>query len=158
MDNPEEVESWCEENKKKLGTLDVVIHNAGLGMRCMLMDSEATLGKRLLDVDFLSVFAMTKALMGNMRRDEQGSVVCGIGSMSGIGGSGSRTMYAAVKGALEAFFKCLNCEVKGDNIHSMVIHPGYVQTDVSVNALVGDGKSSFGKRDPNIKNGLPVDQ
>mmetsp|Transcript_7088 Transcript_7088/g.7968 ORF Transcript_7088/g.7968 Transcript_7088/m.7968 type:complete len:98 (-) Transcript_7088:18-311(-) len=39
----------------------------------------------------------------------------------------------------------------------MVIHPGYVQTSVSQNALVGDGSEKFGKTDSNIENGLPVE-
>ena len=65
-------------------------------------------------------------------------------------------MYAAVKGAVDGFFKSLDCETKPKNIHSMVIHPGYVQTSVSQNALVGDGSKNFGKTDTNIENGLPV--
>eukprot|EP00343_Euplotes_focardii_P006362 CAMPEP_0205808644 /NCGR_PEP_ID=MMETSP0205-20121125/12645_1 /ASSEMBLY_ACC=CAM_ASM_000278 /TAXON_ID=36767 /ORGANISM="Euplotes focardii, Strain TN1" /LENGTH=101 /DNA_ID=CAMNT_0053084623 /DNA_START=374 /DNA_END=679 /DNA_ORIENTATION=+ len=100
---------------------------------------------------------MTKGLMQNMRTDGPGSVICGIGSLSGVHGAGVRSMYAAVKGAMDAFFKCLDCETKPENIHSMVAHPGYIQTNVSQNALVGDGTQNFGKTDSNIKNGLPVE-
>ena len=127
-------------------------------MRDMFMKTEIKLGERLLNVDFLSIFAMTQGLMNNMRIDGQGSVICGIGSLSGVHGSGVRSMYAAVKGAMDGFFKCLNCETQPENIHSMVIHPGYIKTNVSKNALMGDGLKSFGKMDDNIKNGLPVEE
>ncbi|CAI2374625.1 unnamed protein product [Moneuplotes crassus] len=157
MENPEEVEKWCENNTKNLGTLDAVIHNAGLSMRDLFMNTEIKLGQRLLNVDFLSIFAMIQGLMGNMRTDEQGSVICGIGSLAGVSGAGVRSMYSAIKGANDAFFKCLACEIRDKNIHSMIVHPGYIQTNVSQNALVGDGQKSFGKTDSNIKNGLPVE-
>ena len=158
MENPEFVEKWCDKNSKILGTLDVLIHNAGLSMRDMFMNTEISLGEKLLNVNFLSIFAMTKGLMKNMRTDGQGSVICGIGSLSGIHGVGIRSMYASVKGAMDAFFKCLDCETKPDNIHSMVVHPGYIKTNVSQNALVGDGSKNFGKTDSNIKNGLSVEK
>lgn len=75
QDNPGHVEGWCYEKSSELGKLDVVIHNAGLSMRGLLMDTEIEVGERLLNVDFLSVFAMTQALVDNMNTDGQGSVV-----------------------------------------------------------------------------------
>jgi NAD(P)-dependent dehydrogenase (short-subunit alcohol dehydrogenase family) len=67
-----------------------------------------------------------------------------------------RSIYAGTKGGIDGFFKSLACELKPKNIHSMVVHPGYIQTNVSSNALMGDGSKTFGKLDSNIRNGVPV--
>jgi short-subunit dehydrogenase len=157
MEDPELVEEWCDKHAKEIGTIDVLIHNAGLSMRDLMLNTEISLGQRLLNVDFLSIFAMTKAFSGNMRKDGKGSVVCGIGSLSGIHGTAIRSMYGSVKGAMDGFFKSLAAETKQDNVHSMVVHPGYVQTNVANNALTGDGSTTFGKTDENIRNGLTVE-
>ena len=130
-------------------------------MRDQLHNTQIGLGQKLLDVDFLSIFAMTKGLLPIMNNTNGGSVVWGIGSLSGINGAGLRTIYSGVKGAMDGFFKSLGCEInkpkEGMNVHSMIIHPGYVQTNVSINALVGDGTGKFGKTDKNIKNGMSVE-
>ena len=156
MENPEKVEQWCKKNAESIGELDVVINNAGITMRELLINTEIGLGQKLLNVHFLSVFALTKGLLKNMKTGGQGSVICGVGSIAGINGLGIRTMYSSMKGCVEGFFKSLSNEVKADNIHSMVIHLGYIQTNVAKSALVGDGSKTFGKTDPNIKHGLPV--
>lgn len=158
MENPDKVEQWSNENSSKLGTLDVVIHNAGVTMREQFINTELHMGERLLNIHFLSVYAMTKGLLKNMNTGPEGSVICGVGSIAGINGLGVRCYYSSMKGAVEGFFKSLSTEVGVNNIHSMLIHPGYIQTNVAKNALVGDGSKTFGKTDPNIKLGLPVNE
>jgi short-subunit dehydrogenase len=36
------------------------------------------------------------------------------------------------------------------------VNPGYIQTNISKNSLIGDGKQSFGKTDENIRTGMNV--
>ena len=40
----------------------------------------------------------------------------------------------------------------------MTINPGYIVTNVSKNALVGDGSKTFGKMDLNIAGGMAADE
>ena len=63
MDDPKFVGDWCIQHREEIGTLHLLIHNAGLSMRELFMNTEIELGQRLLDVDFLSIFTMTKELM-----------------------------------------------------------------------------------------------
>lgn len=51
----------------------------------------------------------------------------------------------------------MRVELKDSGITVTDIFPGYIQTDISKNAMVGDG-SSFGKVDENILKGLKVDE
>ena len=50
-----------------------------------------------------------------------------------------RSSYAASKHALHGFFDSLRSEVYDDNIAVTLICPGYVNTNVSINALTADG-------------------
>ena len=40
----------------------------------------------------------------------------------------------------------------------MIVNPGYVNTNVSKNALIGDGTKSFGKTDTNIAQGMTIEE
>lgn len=82
MDKPDFVFDWCTKKSDEIGTLDVLIHNAGFSMRDKLLNTEIEIGQKLLNVDFLSLFSMTKALIGNMNTKEQGSVICAVGKSS----------------------------------------------------------------------------
>lgn len=77
--------------------------------------------------------------------------------MSGMVGLPCRTLYSASKFGLSGFGKALRPEVANDGIRILQVYPGYVQTNISKNAMTGDGKT-FGKLDDNIKKGMPVEQ
>ena len=49
------------------------------------------------------------------------------------------TIDAASKHAFDAFFSCLRSEVAEDNIHVTIVSPGYIRTNLSINAKTGDG-------------------
>ena len=66
-------------------------------------------------------------------------------------------MYSASKFGLSGFGKAIRAEVSEYNVHVCNIYPEYVQTNISKNALLGNGEK-FGKSDPNAKIGYPVDK
>lgn len=52
---------------------------------------------------------------------------------------------AASKHATQAYFDCLRAEVERYGIHVSVISPGYIRTNLSVNAVTGDGSKYGGE-------------
>uniref|UniRef100_G1TWM4 Dehydrogenase/reductase SDR family member 7B n=1 Tax=Oryctolagus cuniculus TaxID=9986 RepID=G1TWM4_RABIT len=62
------------------------------------------------------------------------------------------TKDAASKHATQAFFDCLRAEVEQDEIEVTVISPGYIHTNLSVNAVTADG-SRYGAMDQNTAQG-----
>ncbi|HLZ88851.1 MAG TPA: SDR family NAD(P)-dependent oxidoreductase, partial [Puia sp.] len=68
-----------------------------------------------------------------------------------------RSAYAAAKHALHGFFDCLRAEVSPMNVRVTVLTPGYIQTNISQNALTKDG-SKLGHASENIEKGLPADR
>ena len=67
-----------------------------------------------------------------------------ISSVSGIYGVPKLSSYSASKHALHGFFESLRAEVAKDNIKITMAVPGFVKTNITVNALNGDG-SKYGK-------------
>ena len=62
-----------------------------------------------------------------------------ISSVIGHVGIPLRSAYAASKHALHGFFDALRAETEKDGIRVTIVCPGYVRTNVSENALRGDG-------------------
>lgn len=57
-----------------------------------------------------------------------------------------RSAYAASKHALQAFCDTLRAEVAHHNVHVTVVSPGYIRTNLSLNAVTGTGEKYGGKR------------
>jgi short-subunit dehydrogenase len=72
-------------------------------------------------------------------------------------GTPLRSAYAASKHALHGFFDSLKAEVWGDGIRVTMICPGFVHTQVSINALTGDG-SPQGKMDRAQEQGMSAEE
>ena len=79
-----------------------------------------------------------------------------VSSVQGLIGLPQRSAYSASKHALQAFSDCLRAEVMSHNICVTVVSPGYLRTQLSVNALTGDG-SVHGKMDETTENGYSAE-
>ena len=64
-----------------------------------------------------------------------------------------RSSYTASKHALQGYFDSLRAEVSSSNITVTTISPGYVRTNLSLNALNGDG-SRYGVMDDTTAKGM----
>ena len=68
-----------------------------------------------------------------------------------------RSSYSASKHALHGFFDALRAEHFDDNIKVTLICPGFVATEISKNALTGDG-SKQNKMDESTAAGIHPDR
>lgn len=60
-------------------------------------------------------------------------------SATGYAGTALRSSYAASKHALHGFFESLRLEHARDHIDVTMVCPGFVRTDISLNAFEGSG-------------------
>lgn len=81
-----------------------------------------------------------------MMKQKSGHIVC-VSSVQGLVALPQRSAYSASKHALQAFCDSMRAEVAKDNIHVTVVSPGYIRTNLSVNALTGSG-DAHGQMDP----------
>jgi len=139
----------------KFGPIDMLINNAGLSQRSLIIDTEISVDKKLMNVNYLGTVALTKALLPYFVKQRKGHYV-NVSSLMGKFGSPYRSGYCGAKHALHGFFDVLRMEHEQDGVDVTMICPGFVSTNVAKNALTGDG-SAQEKNDSGTENGMPVD-
>ena len=120
------------------GRVDVLINNGGISQRSFVKDTNISVDKRLMDVNYLGTVALTKAVLPYFIKRKSGQFVVTT-SIVGKIGTPLRSTYAATKHALHGFFDSLRAENHQNNIAVTLVCPGFVNTNVSKNALTGDG-------------------
>jgi short-subunit dehydrogenase len=137
------------------GHIDVIVHNGGISQRSLVSETSMQVQRKVMEVDYFSYVELTNHLLPYFLKQGSGHFVV-ISSVMGKIGTPLRSAYAAAKHALHGFFDCLRAEVYDKNIQVTVITPGYIRTNVTMNALKGDG-SAVAEVGHNIANGLPAD-
>ncbi len=140
----------------KYGSVDMVFHCGGMSQRSMAADTDMSVIRNLMEVNFLGTAELSSAVMPNMVDKKSGHQVV-ISSVIGKIGIPSRTGYAASKHALHGYFDALRAEHDDDNIDITIICPGYIRTNLSKNALLGDGSKNE-VTDDKIAGGMSVDE
>lgn len=136
------------------GKVDLLINNAGVSQRSLCKDTDMAVYQKLMDVDVMGQIALTKAVLPHMLERGSGHLAV-TSSVAGKVGAPTRTGYCAAKHAVMGFFDALRTEVEGEGVHVSTITPGFIRTDISRNALAGDG-SAYGKQDDDIAGGMDV--
>ena len=141
---------------KKFGKVDILFNNAGISQRSYAIDTDISVDRRLMEINYFGTVALTKAVLPRMLKDGGGHFAV-VTSIVGKFGFGVRSAYSASKHALHGFFESLYIELNKEGIEITLIAPGPIQTNISMNALGGDGKPT-GEMDEMQQNGMPVDR
>ena len=137
------------------GHIDVLINNGGISQRSLIADTDFSVDKKIIEIDYLGPVALSKALLPYFIKNKNGHFVT-VSSLMGKFGSPYRSGYCGAKHALHGFFDVLRMEHEKDGVKVTMICPGFVQTQVAINALTGDGTSQL-HNDTATANGLNVD-
>jgi dehydrogenase/reductase SDR family protein 7B len=135
-----------------VGDVDVLVHSGGVSQRSLAVDTDLATDHAIMELDFFGTVALTKAVLPAMLARKSGHIVP-ISSVVGYVGTPLRSTYAAAKHALHGFFDSLRAEVAKDGILVTIVCPGYIRTNVSRNALTGNG-TAFGKMDDTHENAM----
>ena len=138
------------------GGIDGFVANAGVSQRSRAAKTDMQVYRDIIDIDLTSQIAATQALLPHMTQRKTGRLLF-ISSIAGKVGVPMRTAYCAAKFGLAGYADALRAELSQDGIDVHVIYPGSVATDVSRNALKGDGAKRE-KSDKVIDNGIPADE
>ncbi len=120
------------------GTITLLVNNAGISQRSLLVDTRMSTYRTLFELDFFAVVALTQVVVPAMRARGHGHVVT-ISSVTGKVAVPLRTGYSAAKHAVQGFMDAARAELQRDGIHFTTVCPGFVRTDISYNAITGDG-------------------
>ncbi|GAB5553331.1 MAG: SDR family NAD(P)-dependent oxidoreductase [Saprospiraceae bacterium] len=120
------------------GRIDLLINNAGISQRALAQETKLAVDQQIMNVNYFGNIAITKAILPHMIERQQGHIVV-MSSVLGKMGVPYRSAYCASKHALQGFYDALRAEIHKENIDVTTICPGYVRTNVTKNALKGDG-------------------
>lgn len=137
------------------GRIDWLINNAGLSQRALIQDTTMQTERAIMEVDYFSQVFFTKTVLPTLLKQKSGRVVF-VSSVAGLLGTQYRASYSAAKAAIHMWANSLRAEVAKEGVEVSVVFPGFVKTNVSFNALNGEGKPQ-GHQDEAIENGLEAD-
>jgi len=138
------------------GSIDMLINNAGISQRSSFLNTDMSTYRKLFEVDVFGQIALTKLVVPIMIEQGSGHVAI-TASVAGKVGVPFRTGYCAAKHAVMGFYDALRTEVSHQNIKVTTITPGYIHTNISANAVRGDG-TEFGKTDSAIAGGMSAQE
>ncbi|WP_299458684.1 SDR family oxidoreductase [uncultured Microscilla sp.] len=137
---------------QKFGQIDYLINNGGISQRSLIKDTLADVDRQIMEVNYFGNILLTKAVLSQLVSQKQGHVTI-ISSVAGKLAAPLRSTYSASKAAVISFFETVRAEYHHHNVEVLVVCPGYIQTNVSVNALTGDG-SAQNTMDSTTGNGI----
>ncbi len=134
------------------GRVDFLFNNGGVSQRSLAIETDISIDRKLIETNYLGPVALTKALLPSMLSLKKGHIVV-VSSLTGKFGTPLRSGYAASKHALHGFFDALRAETWREGIAVTLVCPGYIKTDISLNAMTGDGTPQ-GTMDKGQANGM----
>jgi short-subunit dehydrogenase len=139
--------------KDKFGRLDILLLNAGLSQKGMAETTLESVERDIMEVNYFANVRLAKAVLPIMKAQGGGKITA-VSSIIGKFGSPFLSTYAASKHALVGFFESLRYEVKADNIHVLIVTPGFIKTGIAKKAVTEDG-STFNEDSKAQQNGTP---
>ena len=128
-----------EEAVNAFGRVDILFNNGGISQRSLAWETPLEVDRKLMEINFFGTVALSKAILPHFMAQKQGHYLV-VSSLVGKFGSPLRSSYAASKHALHGFFDSLRAEHHLDNIKVTIACPGFIKTQVSVNALNAKGE------------------
>ncbi|MBD3672849.1 MAG: 3-oxoacyl-[acyl-carrier-protein] reductase [Planctomycetaceae bacterium] len=137
-----------EEVLEKWDRIDILVNNAGVIRDGLLATMEEDDWRTVIDTNLNSVYNFTQSVMRPMMSQRSGRII-NMSSVASEMGNQGQTNYAASKGGINGFTKCLAAEVGRRNITVNAIAPGFIETDMTEavrNAAEGEIKKAIALR------------
>ncbi|PSR57944.1 MULTISPECIES: oxidoreductase [Nocardia] len=126
--DPASITAAVEEARVRFGRIDVLVNNAGYGLRGALEECDDEQLRALMETNVWGLISVTKAVLPLMRAQRSGHIV----QLSSVGGVRARlggTPYALSKFAVEGLSEGLSYEVAPFGIKVTIVEPGPFRTD-----------------------------
>lgn len=127
VSNEVEVVKAVQTIETEVGPIDILVNNAGIIKRTPLVEMEVEDFKQVIDIDLVSPFIVSKAVVKGMMQRKAGKII-NICSMMSELGRNSVGAYAAAKGGLKMLTQNMATEWAKFNIQTNGIGPGYFAT------------------------------
>lgn len=142
----EDTERMAKEIVDNLGSIDVLVNNAGITKDTLLMRMKKEDFESVININLVGTFNMTKNVIPYMMKAKSGRII-NLASVVGIVGNAGQANYAASKAGIIGFTKSLAKEVGSRNILVNAVAPGFIQTAMT-DVLKDEVKDEIAKNIP----------
>ena len=125
--NLENVEQSIEQTEQQLGSVDILINNAGWDVFRPFLKTNPTFWRKVIDINLVGVLNMHHVVLPGMVKRGYGRVVS-VSSDAGRVGSSGESVYAACKAGMIGFARTLAREHARQGITFNVVCPGPTDT------------------------------
>ncbi len=132
--------------------IDFVYLNAGMAVRDMIIQTDMEMIHKVMNINFFGNVVISKTLVPLMQKRGQGRFIV-TSSLCGKFGIPKLGVYSASKHAMHGYFESLRAEHENEGITVTIITAGLIKTNITLNALKGDG-SAYGKMQDSIAAGI----
>jgi short-subunit dehydrogenase len=146
---------WAQKVFDKFKQIDILINNGGISQEGFALNTSSEVEHKIMNINYFGNVALSKAVAPIMQQQQSGKIVV-ITSIIGKFGLPRLSTYAASKHALYGFYDSFRLEIKKDGISVLLVSPGFINTNVTLNAVTGDG-SLFLKNSPAQENGMDTE-
>jgi NAD(P)-dependent dehydrogenase (short-subunit alcohol dehydrogenase family) len=148
--DPAVLASAVESVHARWGRADVLVNNAGISFIAPAETVDANAFRRVLEVNLVAPFVLSKAFGTIMLAQGSGSIV-NVSSIAGLVGISDRSAYNASKHGLIGLTRTLAAEWGGRGVRCNAVCPGWVKTEMDVADQAGGGYN-----DADITNRVPM--
>src|SRR5207302_9909040 len=127
-------QQMVDEAARRLGGLDVLINNAGIGATGHFADASGERLRKIFEVNFFGLTETTRVCLPLLRQGNKPAIL-NVSSIAGKRGIPARSEYSASKFAVQGFSEALRAELAKDGIDVLVVNPGLTQTNFSKNMI-----------------------
>lgn len=136
----EQVDAFSLQAEERLGGVDLLVNNAGIGVMASFEDTELEDWRRLLDINVMGVVHGCRAFVPAMKRRGVGGHVVNVASQAGFQASPALPAYSASKFAVFGFSEALRGELRPAGIGVTAVCPGVINTAITRTSTVrGEG-------------------
>lgn len=127
VSSPEDGASIVAAVRERLGPIDVLVNNAGLGLGGPIDELDAAALRRLVAVNVYGPIQLARLVVPEMRRRGAGHIV-NVSSMVGLLTPPGSAAYAATRSAMIGFSDALRKELAGSGVRVSLVLPGWTRT------------------------------
>jgi 3-oxoacyl-[acyl-carrier protein] reductase len=141
------VEAW--------GSLDILVNNAGIIRDGLLATMEPQQWQDVIDTNLTSVYNFCQAVSRQMMSQRYGRII-NMSSVAADVSNPGQANYAASKGGVEGFTRCIATELARRGVTANAVAPGFIETDMT-EAVVNAAGAEIKKKIPTRRLGQPDD-
>ena len=137
VSNSSELKLMIDKALSVFGHIDVLINNAGISCRGLLIEETDDITKNIIDINLIGTILMCKNIIPHMLKYGNGKII-NISSIWGNVGASLESTYSASKAGIIGLTKSLAKEYGYNNILVNCICPGIINTDMNKNLTKKD--------------------